>query len=208
VNPQQIEAMFTQRSGAYAFARWGRPVAPVVFGVQDEALGVIKGALEAVMRVAGHETCEMDPEFGSNLMVFFVRDWDELLGVRDLDRLIPDLVPLVARLRGGSANQYRLFRFDKFGAIKACFVFVCMDAQMLEMPGETLALSQMLQVALVWSDAAFCELSPLVRLPNGAEVLRAEIAEVIRAAYDPVMPAASQDPSHALRLFARLGEVS
>jgi len=30
---------------------------------------------------------------------------------------------------------------------------------------------------------------------------------VIRAAYDPVMPAATTDPAHALRLAARTGAV-
>jgi hypothetical protein len=31
------------------------------------------------------------------------------------------------------------------------------------------------------------------------------VAVLLRAAYDPVMPVAAQDPSHALRLFARVG---
>ncbi len=35
-------------------------------------------------------------------------------------------------------------------------------------------------------------------------MLRPDIAAVIRAAYDPVLPAATQEASHALRLFARL----
>jgi hypothetical protein len=35
-------------------------------------------------------------------------------------------------------------------------------------------------------------------------VLRPEIGAVIRAAYDPIMPALADDPSHALRLAARM----
>jgi hypothetical protein len=35
-------------------------------------------------------------------------------------------------------------------------------------------------------------------------VLRADVAAVIRAAYDPVLPAASTDPAHGLRLAARV----
>jgi hypothetical protein len=35
-------------------------------------------------------------------------------------------------------------------------------------------------------------------------VLRPEIAGVIRAAYDRVMPSVAHDPSHALRLSARV----
>jgi hypothetical protein len=34
--------------------------------------------------------------------------------------------------------------------------------------------------------------------------LRPEIAAVIRAAYDPVLPPMAQDASHALRLAARI----
>jgi hypothetical protein len=39
-------------------------------------------------------------------------------------------------------------------------------------------------------------------------MLRPEIAGVIRAAYDPVLPAMAQDPSHALRLAARLSRTN
>jgi hypothetical protein len=77
MTPDEIEALFA-RGGAYAFARWGRPIAPVVFGVDDATLSVIKGALEAVAALAGREIAETDPELGSNLMIFFFRDWDEL----------------------------------------------------------------------------------------------------------------------------------
>ena len=44
----EIEALSTRGDGGFAFARWGRPLAPVVFGVEDATLGVIKGAVEAV----------------------------------------------------------------------------------------------------------------------------------------------------------------
>ena len=64
----------------------------------------------------------------------------------------------------------------------------------------------MVQTILLWSDTAFLGNSPLAVLTEGAPaVLKPEIAAVIRAAYDPVMPAMAQDPSHALRLTARLG---
>ena len=203
MQPDEIEALFTRSDGLFAFARWGRPVAPVMFGVQDETLSVFKGALEAVMVLAGHQMAETDPELGSNLMVFFMKDWDELLGVPDLDRLIPDLVPLLDRLKAASANQYRIFRFDEAGAIKACFVLLRMDEILEAVPAESLALSQMVQSVLLWSDCAFAAQSPLASLPNGTTVLRPDIAGVIRAAYDPVLPGAAQDASHALRMFAR-----
>ncbi len=35
-------------------------------------------------------------------------------------------------------------------------------------------------------------------------MLRPEIGALIRAAYDPALPDFADDPSHALRLFARM----
>ena len=205
MTPQDIEALFTRSDGKYGFARWGRPIAPIVFGVQDETLSIVKGALEAVVTLAGHHMAETDPELGSNLMMFFFRDWDELLDVPDLDKLIPELGPLVVKLKAAEANQYRLFRFDQNGAIKAAFVFLCMDTAMSKLPAETLALQQVAQTVLLWSDTAFRSQSPLAVTEGGATILRPDIADVIRAAYDPVLPVAAQDASHALRMFARLG---
>ncbi len=202
----EIEALFTRESGDFAFARWGRPIAPIVFGVTDETLSVVKGALEAVMVLSGHQMTETDPELGSNLMVFFFRDWDELPEVPGLDRLIPELGPLVARLKSVEANQYRIFHFDPDGAIKACFVFLRMDEELGAVPAETLALSQIVQSVLLWSDTAFRAKSPLA-VAGDKTILRPDISTLIRAAYDPVLPAAAQDPSHALRLAARVGQM-
>jgi hypothetical protein len=124
---REIEALFTRADGEFLFARWGRPIVPVVFGVEDATLSTVKGAVEAVVALAGHRMAATDPELGANLMMFFFRDWDELLAVPDLDRLVPDLAPLVARLEAAEANQYRIFRFDEAGAIRASFVFLRMD---------------------------------------------------------------------------------
>ena len=147
---------------------------------------------------------ETDPELGANLMIFFCQDWDELSEVPHLDQLVPDLVPLVDKLKQAEANQYRIFRFDESGAIRAAFVFLRMDEHMAATAADTLALSQAVQTILLWSDRAFDDAPPLA-LIGDKTVLRPEIAQVIRAAYDPVMPLAAQDASHALRLTARLG---
>ena len=204
MDQSDIEALFTRESGEYVFARWGRPIVPVVFGVEEETLRVVKGAVEAVCILAGHRMAETDPEFGVNFMWFFLREWDELLGVPDLDRLVPELDGLVGRLQAVDANQYRIFRFDEAGAIKACFVFLRMDENLQAVSADTLALSQTVQSFLLWSDVAFREHSPLA-VAGGATVLRPDVADVIRAAYDPVMPVAARDASHALRLAARVG---
>ena len=200
----EVERCFTRSDGTYLFARWGRPIAPIVFGVEDTTLAVVKGALEAVCAMAGHHMAETDPELGTNVMMFFFRDWTELLDVPDLDRLIDGLAPLVSKLSHAEANQYRVFRFDEAGAIKACFAFVRMDAHMGAVPAETLALNQAVQMILLWSDRAFEGAPALGRTPEGLAVLHPEVAAVIRAAYDPVLPPVARDASFALRLAARI----
>lgn len=205
LDADQISTLFQRSDGSYLCARWGRPIAPVVFGVADETLAVVKGALEAVAVLAGHEVAETDPELGVNMMVFFLREWAELSETPNLDKLVPDLAALVTRLQAAEANQYRFFRFDAEGGIKAAFVFVRMDAEMARLPAETIALSQAVQTILLWSDTAFTDRSPLVQSTDGAALLRPEIAQVIRAAYDPVLPPAASDPAHAMRLAARIG---
>lgn len=206
MEPEQVAALFTRADGTYLCARWGRPIVPVVFGVDDATLAVFKGAIEAVVVLARHKMAETDMELGANLMVFFCRDWDEMTDVPHLEKLVPDLVPLVTKLKQADANQYRIFRFDEAGAIRAAFVFIRMDAHLEAVSADTLALSQAVQTILLWSDLAFRDASPLA-VVNDRTVLRPEIAAVIRAAYDPVMPALAHDPSHAMRLTARIGKL-
>lgn len=204
MTPDQITALFTGPEG-YRFARWGRPIVPVVFGVEEATLEVVKGAVEAAVALAGHKMAETDPELGANLMVFFFRDWAELIEVPNLEKMIPDLGPLVARLSAAGATQYRAFRFDDEGGIQAAFVFVRMGGGMEKLPAETIALTQAVLSLLAWGEGAFADTSPLALHPEtGATILKPDVAGLIRAAYDPVMPLAANDPSHALRLFARM----
>lgn len=203
MEPTEIERLFTRADGQFLCARWGRPIVPVVFGVAEDTLRKVKGALEAIVALAGHSMAETDPELGANLMVFFFRDWAELLEVPHLGQLIDGLIPLVARLDAAGANQYRVFRFDERTAIRAAFVFIRMDDALADVPAETLALSQAVQVILLWSDTAFTDRSALARAGE-TTILRPDIAAIIRAAYDPVLPPVATDPAHALRLSARL----
>ena len=71
------------------------------------------------------------------------------------------------------------------------------------MPAADLALQQAVNAILLWSDTAFTQTAALARVADKL-VLRPEIADLIRAAYDPVMPAVATDASHALRLSARV----
>ena len=78
-----------------------------------------------------------------------------------------------------------------------------MDKHLINVPAQTLALSQIVQSMLLWSDRAFTEQSPLA-VAAETTILRPDIAELIRACYDPVLPGAASDASHALRLYARV----
>ena len=199
----EITTFFTQADGSFRLARWGRPIAPIVFGVEDATLNTFKGAIEAVVALAGHKMAETDPEQGANLMVFFFRDWSELRDVPDIDKLVPGMSARTVELSRQKANQYRHFRFEESGAIRAAFVFLCMDDALSNMPAEDLALAQAAQIILLWGAQAFTAASPLA-LAHGTVVLRPEIGALIRAAYDPLMPVASTDAAQALRLAARL----
>lgn len=64
LSPEEIARLFTRSDGSFLFARWGRPLAPIVFGVEDATLATLKGAMEAVCAMAGHQMAETDPELG------------------------------------------------------------------------------------------------------------------------------------------------
>ena len=205
MSPDEMKTLFTRRDGTYAFARWGRPIAPVVFGVEESTLGVVKGAIEAVVTLAGHRMAATDPDLGANLVVVFLRDWEEVRAVPGLAGLLPDRDGLVARLEAQGATRYGLFRFDAAGAIRARVTLVRIDGAMAALPAEVLALDLAVRAILDWSERAFADRSALVQA-DGRTILRPEIAAVIRAAYAPTMPVAAGDASHALRLVARVGE--
>ncbi|WP_323009076.1 hypothetical protein [Paracoccus sp. (in: a-proteobacteria)] len=187
MNPDTIASLFT-REGRFLCARWGRPVAPVIFGLADESLAVFRDATRAVLAHARHPIAETDPEMGANLITFFLRDWQELGDLPDIEGLTGQR-DLAARLQGSGADQYRLFRFDADGTIRACIGFVNMGGRLADAhPGqlaETVAVRAMLSFAR--------DVTPT-----------RELAALIRAAYDPVMPAVATDPAHALRLAARV----
>lgn len=188
MTPERIAALFTRGDGSYLCARWGRPVAPVIFGLADESLDVFRAAIRAGFAHAGHPVTETDPEMGANLMLFFVRDWPELSGVPDLDRLTGS-PGLPERLQAAGADQYRLFRFDGDGGIRACLVFLRMGGALADSHPAALAEAVVMRSALSFA---------------GEVAAGPELAALIRAAYDPVLPVAATDSAHALRLAARL----
>lgn len=185
---ETVAALFTGADGRFFCARWGRPVAPVIFGLADETLAVFRAALAAALRHAGHPLAETDPDSGANWLCFAVRDWQELAGLPDLDRMtgLPDLP---ARLMGQGADLYRLFRFDEAGAIRACFTFLNLGGARGQVHPGALAEAVAMNSLLTWAR----EVAPSPTL-----------AALVRAAYDPVLPVVARDASHGLRLAARL----
>ncbi|KAG1649083.1 hypothetical protein GQR58_029327 [Nymphon striatum] len=93
----QAEALSALTNLGYAHGDAASAVAQAAG--DDSAVAILKGAIEAVCRLAGHEMAETDPELGSNFMVFFVRDWQELSDTPNLDKMIPELA-LVATALG------------------------------------------------------------------------------------------------------------
>ncbi|MBW7056889.1 hypothetical protein KY389_09300 [Paracoccus bogoriensis] len=192
MDADEIERLFTGQDGQFSCARWGRPVAPVIFGLADQSLDIFRGAIRAGFAHARHPLAETDPEMGANLMLFFLRDWQELEDVPDLDALTGQAglpARLAAASGGRGADHYRIFRFDADGGIRACLGFLRMSGALAEAHPAQLAEAVMMRSALNFAR----DVQPSVSL-----------AALIRAAYDPVLPVASRDPSHALRLAARM----
>ncbi|WP_378942227.1 hypothetical protein [Paracoccus sp. R86501] len=184
----RIETLFTQANQGFLCARWGRPVAPVIFGLADETLDIFRGAIKAGFTHAGHPVVETDPEMGANLMVFFLRNWDELSDIPDLAHLT-GIDDLPQRLSGSQLTQYRLFRYDDGGAIRACMIFLNMSGPLADAHPAMLAERVMMQSALTFATDFTADV---------------QMAALIRAAYDPVLPVASDQPTHAMRLAARM----
>ena len=196
--------LFTAPDQRYHFARWGRPLAPVVFGVGDESLLHLKEAILMTVGISGGTLAETDPELGANFMWFFCRDWDEALAVPDLDKLIPNFENLITGLKEQNATRYRSFGFDKDGAIQVCVLLIRVDAATERLSLQTLGTSETFQSLLTFGENAFDVHSPIAMIKvNNLCIVKPEYAAVVRAAYDPALPAASNDPAHALRVSAR-----
>ena len=183
MTPEAIEALFT-REGRFLCARWGRPVAPVLFGLADETLAVFQAVIRAVLDRTGVPMAETDPETGANLIGFFVRDWAELTAIPDFD-VLTGIADLPGRLQAEGTARYRLFRFDPEGTIRACLTFARITDEHPGPLAESVAVNALLTFAH--------EIRPAT-----------ELAGLLRAAYDPVLPGCSTDPAHALRLAARI----
>jgi len=199
-----VAAQFTRRDGAFRFARWGRPLAPAVIGLDERSAQVFGAAIRAVAGLAGLEVAPEDPDLGANLLIIAVEAWDDLHAGGNLARLIPNLADLTETLAAHDANQYRTFNFDAAGAICLCVALLRYDAALRAMPVEAVAVGQAVQAMLLWSDGAFMEESPLAATGDGRFLVKPVHGALLRAAYDPALPAASRDPALARDLAGRM----
>lgn len=205
LTPETIQNLFTRKDGTYKFARWGRPIAPVVFGVDDETLTHLKTTITQTVAITGSTIVETDPELSANFMWFFCKDWDEIAHVPDLEKLVPNLHSILDDLTANNLNEYRMFIFDADGAIKMCLLFLRMQDAVADLSISVLATGETLQSLLLWPESAFEQVSPIAVIQsNGICIVKPKYASLVRAAYDPVLPNSATDATqHSMRLFPR-----
>ncbi|MEM7498237.1 MAG: hypothetical protein AAF371_09640 [Pseudomonadota bacterium] len=204
-----IRGYFTRADGRFRFARWGRPIVPAFFGLDGEAERLWREALRAGASIGGLAVEEEDPELGVNFLVFNVAVWSELRGVPGMDRLVPDIERLLGVLEATGANQYRIFGFapgetsQAPGAVRIAITLLRRDTSFARFSERSLALGQVVQGLLLWSDHAFTRESPVAVIEGiGRAVVTPRVQHVLRAAYDDALPDASDDPAHAAALAA------
>lgn len=203
-SPEAIEKMFTH-DGVYKFARWSRPQAPAIFGVDDATLGQMKETIIKTVGFTGQEIADVDPDIGMNFMWFFCQSWDELKDAPGLAKLMPDLNERVDRLNAENAFTHRIYGFEEDGSIRMCASFFRMTGEMLDVPLNVLTMTETIRSLLLWSDNALDEHQSVFMIDESGSCHGHPVfTALLHAAYEPVMPATADDASHALRLHARI----
>lgn len=210
MNPtaERIQRLF---GGAnFKFARWGCAISPVVVGLDDKGTQLFEEAISAIAEVADLKVEELDPEMGANMMIYIMGDWSHADKTPNLPNFLPDLPALVERLNKANANRYRVFAFDDQGAVRASITLLRYDEQMQEAPVDYIALTEAVLATLVFDERGVSEDRPIVMAKfEDEDVARAVLspwhARLLKAAYDPTIPAASGETALAMRLAARVG---
>lgn len=196
----------------FKFARWGGPIAPVVIGLDEKGAKLFEEAIGAVAEVAGAKIGEIDPEMGANFMVYIMSDWAHAALAPNLPNFLPDLPKLIERLTEANANRYRVFAFDDQGAIRAAITLLRYDEQMQAAPVDYIALTEAALGMLVFDEAGVMNDRPVVMArfedaegdSDARAILTPWHAMLLKASYDPAIPAGSKDPTLAMRLAARI----
>lgn len=192
----------------FQFARWGKPIAPAFCGLTDESEAVMREGFAAAAALAGLELAEEDPDLGANILVCVVERWSALPRTPGLVALIPDLAGLIVLLEAADRNQHRLVSFEPDGGLRLCVILLRYDDGMARLSGASLALGQALQALLYWSDEAFLCESPVTLRRGGKPIVKPRFARLLKAAYAPETPIASEDPALADALAERIQSAS
>lgn len=204
----RIQALFG--GDAFKFARWGGAICPIVVGLDEKGARLFEEAISAVADLAGAKMEEIDPEMGANMFIYVLSDWSNAALAPNLGNFIPDLPALVERLTEANANRYRVFAFDDQGAIRASITMLRYDEQMQEAPVDYIALTEAMLAMLVFDERGVSEDRPVVMAKfedddEARAILNPWHGRLLKAAYDPTIPAGSKDPALAMRLAARIG---
>lgn len=204
----RIQALFG--GDGFKFARWGGPICPIVVGLDDMGARLFEEAITAVADIAGAKMEEIDPEMGANMFIYVLSDWSTAAVAPNLGNFIPDLPALIERLNEANANRYRVFAFDDQGAIRASITMLRYDQQMQEAPVDYIALTEAMLAMLVFDERGVSEDRPVVMAKfedddDARAILNPWHGRLLKAAYDPAIPAGSKDPALAMRLAARIG---
>jgi hypothetical protein len=202
MRPEDIARRFTLPDGSFRFARWARPVAPMVYGADAASMPVLKAGVRLIADLAGMGFADSDPETGFNHHLILVAAWDELAEAPEFERLVPGAAALAQRLQSEDTLVVRHFRAAPGGGIAGCLTLMRVAGALAELPADLLALGHAVETALAWAPGALAD-GITRRGASGAE-LRPELIALLRAAYDPRLPDASADASLALRLAARV----
>ncbi|MEM9010351.1 MAG: hypothetical protein AAGE18_03935 [Pseudomonadota bacterium] len=196
----QVGALFTRSDGEFRFARWARRPVFAAIGLPREEAGQLAEGVEEVLALLPFPAAPAETD--ATLILVVCDEWRELRRVDGLQRLIPKLDPLLAKLAETDSNQYRVFHFDEAGAIVACIALLRRDENLGAVGPRALGVNQAVQAVLLWSDRAFMEESPVV--PVGETLaLRPGYAALITAAYGTTLPVATRERSVAKTLAQR-----
>lgn len=198
--PETITAAFTRPEG-FRFARWSVPIAPMIYGLDPDSTRLMKAGLHLICDLTNHPYEDSDPVNGYNHVTLHCADWAEL---RDVPPLGPgiDAAALADELIARDLPRHLVFWFDENGGIIRALHLVRVDHALAELPADLLSLIHAMMAHLHWGPEAASE-GWVQPGPEGAQV-RADLLDLLRAAYDRIIPVASSDPAIALRLAARL----
>jgi hypothetical protein len=205
MTPDEIRTYFSTPNQGYFFARWNRPIVPVVFGDHCLEPDLLKAALGRLGELTGQPVDLAAPASSMNYGTLVVRDWRDLTDMPGVPRLMPNLAKLAAQLEAEGANQYRVFQRDWRGGIKRCFAAIRTGTgRFADLTPESMALRQVTLSFLQWSIPGIVKVGLVGPGPDGRDDLKPQTAALLKAAYDPALPTSSKDPRHAEALAARM----